>query len=132
MIVILHETGGITSSAAIVILSDGLVNFHIINFLEPASKVKNELHIANFSVLTAKQMKTKRHSVYLAPNENEEQATHLVSSLLRATEAMINMNKIGFRQPKNPRNEQSHVPIQELILHELQALQEAENLNPRR
>ena len=131
---LLHEEGDITFCAAIVRLTNGNVNVHINNFTDQPYKLKKGLHIANFSVLTPEQMKHVKLidpvSTWHLLNENEEDAIHYVSSLLKANRNNDQYEQYWFPTPENPGDEDSHTPIQRRILQELRNLQEAEQLNP--
>ena len=63
-------------------------------------------------------------------NENEEDAVHYISSILKANRNNDQYEQYWFPTPENPGDEASHTPIQKRILKELQNLQEAESLNP--
>ena len=131
---LLHEEGDITFCAAIVTLTGGNVNVHISNITDQPYKLKKGLHIANFSVLTAEQMKHVKPidpvSTWHLLNENKEDAIYYVSSLLKANRNNDQYEQYWFPTPENPGDEDSHTPIQRRILQELRNLQEAEQLNP--
>ena len=131
---LLHEEGDITFCAAIVTLTSGNVNVHINNFTDQPYKLKRGLHIANFSVLTPEQMKHVKPidpvSTWHLLNENEEDAIYYVRSLLKANRNNDQYEQYWFPTPENPRDEDSHTPIQRRVLQELRNLQEAEQLNP--
>ena len=131
---LLHEEGDITFCAAIVTLTNGTVNVHIINFSDQPYKVERGLHIANFSVLTPEQMKHVKPidpvSTWHLLNKNEEDVIYYVSSLLKANRNNDQYEQYWFPTPENPGDEDSHTPIQRRILQELRNLQEAEQLNP--
>ena len=131
---LLHEEGDITFCAAIVTLTSGNVNVHISNFTDQPYKLKKGLHIANFSVLTAEQMKHVKPidpvSTWHLLNENKADAIYYVSSLLKANRNNDQYEQYWFPTPENPGDEDSHTPIQRRILQELRNLQEAEQLNP--
>ena len=63
-------------------------------------------------------------------NENEEDAIHYISSLLKANRNNDQNEQYWFPTPGNPGDEASHTPIQKRILRELRNLQEAATLNP--
>ena len=92
------------------------------------------MHIANFSALTPEQMKHVRPidpvSTWHLLNENEEDAIHYISSLLKANRNNDQYEQYWFPTPENPGDEASHTPIQIRRLKELRNLQEAESLNP--
>ena len=84
--------------------------------------------------MTPEQMKHVRPidpvSTWHLLNENEEDAVHYISSLLKANRNNDQYEQYWFPTPENPRVEASHTPIQKRILRELRNLQEAESLNP--
>ena len=130
----LNEENDITFCAAIITLDEGTTRIHVNNFTDQPYKLKKGMHIANFSVMTPEQMKHVRPidpvSTWHLLNENEEDAVHYISSLLKANRNNDQYKKYWFPTPENPGDEVSHTPIQKRILRELRNLQEAENLNP--
>ena len=75
---LLNEESDVNFCAAIVTLNQGTTRIHINNFTEQPYKLKEGLHIANFSVMTPEQMKHVRPinpvSTWHLLNENEEDA----------------------------------------------------------
>ena len=63
-------------------------------------------------------------------NENEEDAVHYISSLLKANRNNDQYEQYWFPSPEKPGDEASHTLIQKGLLRELRNLQEAESLNP--
>ena len=63
-------------------------------------------------------------------NENEEDAVHYISSLLKANRNNDQYEQYWFPTPENPGDEASHALIQKRTLRKLRKLQEAESLNP--
>ena len=61
---------------------------------------------------------------------DQEQAAHYVSSLIKTDKNPQNPEHFWFPTPENPGNPNEHTPIQKRILRELQALQELETLDP--
>ena len=55
--------------------------------------------------------------------QDQEQATHYVSSLIKANKNRQNQERYWFPTPENPGNAEEHTPIQKRISRELQALQ---------
>ena len=130
----LHGEGDITVCAAIITLTNGPIKFHINNFTDQLYKLKQGLHIANFSVLTPEQMKHVKTiepvSTWHLLNGNED-AIYYVSSLVRANRINDQYEQYWFpTPPDNPGDEQSHTPIERRTLQELRNLQVAEQLNP--
>ena len=123
-----------TFCAAIITLDEGTTRIHVNNFTDQPYKLKKGMHIANFSVMTPEQMKHVRPidpvSTWHLLNENEEDAVHYISSLLKANRNNDQYEQYWFPTPENPGDEASHTPIQKRILRELRNLQEAESLNP--
>ena len=66
---------------------------------------------------------------HLLQNE-QEQAAHFVSSLIKTSKNHQNSEDYWFPTPENPGNPEEHTPIQKRILRELQALQDLETLDP--
>ena len=104
---LLNDENDVTFCAAIVTLHEGTTRIHVNNFTEEPFKLKNRLHIANFSVMTPEQMKHFRSidpvSTWHLLNGNEEDAIYYISSVLmflKQTEIMTNMNNIGFQHLK--------------------------------
>ena len=130
----LNEENDLTFCAAIITLDKGTTRIHVNNFTDQPYKLKKGMHIANFSVMTPEQMKHVRPidpvSTWHLLNENEEDAVHYISSLLKANRNNDQYEQYWFPTPENPGDEESHTPIQKRILGELRILQEAESLNP--
>ena len=130
----LNEENDITFCAAIITLDDGTTRIHVNNFTHQPYKLKKGMHIANFSVMTPEQMKHVRPidpvSTWHLLNENEEDAVHYISSLLKANRNNDQYEEYWFPTPENPGDEESNTQIQKRKLRELRNLQEAESLNP--
>ena len=58
---------------------------------------------------------------------DQEQAAHYVSSLIKTNRNPQNSENYWFPTPENPGNPEEHTPIQKRILRELQALQDEES-----
>ena len=84
---LLHKEGDITFCAAIVTLHEGAMRIHVNNFTDQPYKLKKGMHISIFSVMTPEQIKYVRPidpvSTWDLLNENEEDAIHYISSLLK-------------------------------------------------
>ena len=131
---LLHEEGDITFCPAFVTLNDGSISIPVNNFTDHPYKLKKGLHIANFSVMTPEQMKYVKpvdpaSTRHLLQND-QEQAAHYVSSLIKTNRNPQNSKNYWFPTPENPGNPEEHTPIQKRILRELQALQDLETLDP--
>ena len=130
----LNEENDITFCAAITTLDEGTTRIHVNNFTGQPYKLEKGMHLANFSVMTPEQMKHVRPidpvSTWHLPNENEEDAVHYISSLLKANRNNDQYEQYWFPTPENPGDEACHTPRQKRILRELRNLQEAESLNP--
>ena len=61
---------------------------------------------------------------------DQEQAAHCVSSLIKRNKNPQNSENHWFPTPENPGNPDEHTSIQKRILWELQALQDLETLDP--
>ena len=61
---------------------------------------------------------------------DQEQAAHYVSSLIKTNKNLQNFENYWFPTPENPGSPEEHTPIQKRILRELQALQDLETLDP--
>ena len=131
---LLHEEGDITFCPALVTLNDGNILIPVNNFTDHPYKLKKGLHIANFSVMTPEQMKYVKPvdpaSTWHLLQNDQEQAAHYVSSLIKTNRNPQNSEKYWFPTPENPGNPEEHTPIQKRILQELQALQVLETLDP--
>ena len=104
------------------------------NFTDHPYKLKKGLHIANFSVMTPEQMKYVKPidlaSTWHFLQQDQEQAAHYISSLIKAYKNPQNQENHWFPTPENPCNPEEHTPIQKRILRELQASQDLETLDP--
>ena len=130
----LHEEGDITFCTALVSLNDSNITIPVNNFTDHPYKLKKGLHIANFSVLTPEQMKYVKPvdpaSTWHLLQNDQEQAAHYVSSLIKMNRNPQNSENDWFPTPEHPGNPEEHTPIQKPILRELQALQDLETLDP--
>ena len=61
---------------------------------------------------------------------NQEQAAHYVSSLIKTIKNPQTSENFWFPTPENPGNPAEHTSIRKQILRELQALQDLETLDP--
>ena len=131
---LLHEEGDITFCPALVTLNDGNILIPVNSFTDHPYKLKKGLHIANFSVMTPEQMKYVKPvdpaSTWHLLQNDQEQAAHYVSSLIKTNRNPQNSENNWFPTPENPVNPEEHTPIQKQILRELQALQDLETLDP--
>ena len=131
---LLHEEGDITFCPVLVTLNDGSISIPVDNFTDHPYKLKKGLHIANFSVMTPEQMKHVKPvgpaSTWHLLQNDQEQAAHYVSSLIKTNKNPQNSENYWFSTPENPGNPGKHTPIQQRILRELQALQDLETLDP--
>ena len=131
---LLHEEGDITFCPALVTLNNGSIAIPVNIFTDHPYKLKKELHIANFSVMTPEQMKYVKPidpaSTWHLLQNDQEQAAHYISSLIKTNRNPQNSENYWFPTPENPGNPEEHTPIQKRILRELQALQDLETLDP--
>ena len=131
---LLHDEGDITFCPALVTLNDGNITIPVNNFTDHPYKLKKGLHIASFSVMTPEQMKYVKPvdpaSTWHLLQNDQEQAAHYVSSLIKTNRNSQNPENYWFPTPENPGNPEEHTPIQKRILRELQALQDLESLDP--
>ena len=131
---LLHKEGDITFCPALVTLNDGNISIPVNNFTDHPYKLKKGLHAASFSVLTPKQMTYVKlvdpASTWHLLQNDQEQATHYVSSLIKTNRNTQNSEIYWFPTLKNPGNPDEHTPIQKGILRELQVLQGLETLGP--
>ena len=95
---LLHEERDITFCPALVTLNDGSIRIPVNNFTDHPYKPKKGLHIANFSVMTPAQMKYVKPidpaSTWHFLQQDQEQASHYVSSLIKANKNPQNHEKI--------------------------------------
>ena len=61
---------------------------------------------------------------------DQEQAAHDVSSLIKTNKTTQSSENYWFPTPKNPGNPDEQNPIQKRVLREIQALQDSETLDP--
>ena len=119
---LLHEEGDITFCPALVTLNDGIISIPVNNFTDRPHKLKKGLHIANFSVMTPEQMKYVKPvdpaSTWHLLQNDQEQAAHYVSSLIKTNRNHQNSENYWFPTPENPGNPEEHTPIQKRILRE--------------
>ena len=91
------------------------MRIHVNNFTDQHYKRKKGLHIAKFSVMTPEQMQYVRPiypvSTWYLFNENEEDAIHYISSLLKANRSNDQYEQYWFPTPDNPGDEASRTPI---------------------
>ena len=131
---LLHEEGDITFCPALVTLNDDSILIPVNNFTDHPYKPKKGLHIANFSVMTPEQMKYVKPidpaSTWHFLQQDQEQAAHYVSSLIKANKSTQNQENYWFPTPENPGNPKEHTPIQKKILRGKQALQDLETFDP--
>ena len=130
----LADDGDITFCAALVTLTQGQVTIHVNNFTDQSHTIKRGSHIANFSVLTPEQMKYVKPidavTTWHLLQDNPENAAYYASSLIKSPKTDDNSEHYWFPTPEDPGDLQTHTPIQQRILKELQNLQELEKLNP--
>ena len=130
----LADDGDITFCAALVTLTQGQVTIHVNNFTDQSHTIKRGSHIANFSVLTPEQMKYVKPidpvTTWHLLQDNPENAAYYASSLIKSPKTDDNSEHYWFPSPEDPGDLQTHTPIQQRILKELQNLQELEKLNP--
>ena len=123
----LHEEGDITFRPALVPLKDGNISIPVNNFTDHPYKLKKGLHFASFSVMTPEQMKYVKPvdaaSTWHLLQNDQEQAAHYVSSLIKTNKNPQNSENYWVPTPENQGNPGEHTPIQKSILRELQALQ---------
>ena len=130
----LADDGDITFCAALVTLIQGQVTIHVNNFTDQSHTIKRGSHIANFSVLTPEQMKYVKPidpvTTWHLLQDNPENAAYYASSLIKSPKTDDNSEHYWCPTPEDPGDPQTHTPIQQRILKELQNLQELEKLNP--
>ena len=107
---LLQEEGDITFCAAIVTLHEKAMRIHVNIFTDQPYKPKKGMHFANFSVMTPEQMKYVRPidpvSTWHLLNENEDDAIHYISSLLKGNRNNDQHEQYWFPTPENPRTKQ--------------------------
>ena len=130
---LLHEEDDIIFCAALVTLNDGNISIPVHNFTDHPYKLKKGLHIANFSVMTSEQVKYVKPvdpaSTWHLLKNDQEQAAHYVSSLIKTNKKPQNSETYWFPTPENSGNPDEHTPIRKRILRELQALQDLETVD---
>ena len=101
---LLHEEGDITLCLALVTLNDGNISIPVNNFTDHPYKLKEGLHIANFSVMTPEQIKYVKPvdpaSTWHLLQNDQEQAAHYVSSLIKMKKNPQNSEKTGSQLQK--------------------------------
>ena len=113
---LLHEEDDITFCPALVTLNNGSIAIPVNNFTDHPYKLKKGLHIANFSVMTPEQMKYVKPidpaSTWHLLQNDQEQAAHYISSLIKTNRNPQNSENYWFPTPENPGNPEEHTPIQ--------------------
>ena len=116
-----------------VTLNDGNISIPVNNFTDHPYKLKKGLHIASFSGMTPEQLEYVKlvdpASTWHLLQNDQEQAVHYVSSLIKTNKNSQNTKNYWFTTPENPGNPEEHTPIQKRILRKLQALQDLETLD---
>ena len=109
---LLHEEGDITFCPALVTLNNGSISIPVNNFTDHPYKLKKGLHIANFSVMTPEQMKYVKPidpaSTWHLLQNDQEQAAHYISSLIKTNRNPQNSENYWFPTPENPGNPEEH------------------------
>ena len=123
---LLHE-----KATALGTLNDGNILIPVNNFTDHPYKLKKGLHIANFSVMTPEQMKYVKPvdpaSTWHLLQNDQEQAVHYISSLIKTNKNPQNSENYCFPTPENPGNPgnpgnpEENTPMQKRILKDLQA-----------
>ena len=123
----LADEGDITFCAALVTLTQGQVTIHVNNFTDQSHTIKRGSHVANFSVLTPEQMKYVKPidpvTTWHLLQDNPENAAYYASSLIESPKSDDNSEHYWFPTPEDLGVPQTHTPIQQRILKELQNLQ---------
>ena len=95
---------------------------------------RKELLIVNFSVITPKQMTyvkpVDRVSTWHLLQNDQEQAGHYFSSLIKTNKYPQNSENYWFPTPENSGNPDKYTPIRQKILRKFQTLQDSETLDP--
>ena len=130
---LLHEESNTTCCPALVTLNDGNIQIPVKNLSDHPYKLKQGLHFTNFSFKTPVQMEYVKpvdpvSTCHLLQND-QEQAAHYVSSLMKTNKHPQISQNYWFLTPENPGNPDKHTPIQKRILTELQALQDLETFD---
>ena len=116
----LAEDGDITFCAALVTLTQGQVAIHVNNFTDQPYTLKRGSHIANFSVLTPKQMKYVKPidpvTTWHLLQENPEHAVYYASSLIKSPRTDEDKKNYWFPTPEDPGDPQSHTTRFERII----------------
>ena len=130
----LAEDGDITFCGALVTVTQGHVAIHVNIFNDQPYTLKRGSNIANFSVLTPKQMKYVKPidpvTTWYLLQENLEIAAFCASSLVKSAKTEEDKENYWFPTSEDPGDPQSNTPIQQRILKGLYNLQELEKLNP--
>ena len=103
-------------------------------FLDHLYTLKKGTHIANSSILIPERTKHIRPvnptSVRHLLNNSHDKAIHYIKSFLKTSKTDEINETYWFPTPKNPGNENDHMPIQTCILNELRELEQLEQLDP--
>ena len=106
---LVHEEGDITFCPTLVTLNDGNISIPVNNFTDHPYKLKKGIHIANFSVMTPEQVKYVKPvdpaSTWHLLQNDQEQAAHYVSSLIKTNKNLQNSESYWFPTPENPGKE---------------------------
>ena len=103
-------------------------------FLDHPYTLKEEMHIASFTILTPEQTKQKKPvnpiSVRYLLDNNPDDAIQIINSVLETSKTDYFNETYWFLTPQNLGNEREHVLTQTGVLKEIRELEKSEQLNP--
>ena len=112
---------------------DGNIQKPVKNFTDHHSNSRRDLILSSFSVTTPEQKKYVKPldpaSTWHLLQKDQKQAAYYVSNLITHRNSQVSGN-YWLHTPENPGYPDEHTPVQQRILHILQALQDMETLDP--
>ena len=126
-----HDSIFITSSLSTV--NNNAIGYQIINFSELPYTITNDIHLADFKILTPEQIK---HIQPVDPAmlsfmiQHEETTEVYINELLKVPQQNPEQETYWFPTPEEPGDPTTYTPIQQRIYNELLELKELEKLNP--
>ena len=126
-----HDSIFITSSLSTV--NNNAIGYQIINFSELPYTITNDIHSADFKILTPEQ---KKHIQPVDPAmlsfmiQHEETTEVYINELLKVPQQNPEQETYWFPTPEESGDPTTYTPIQQRIYNELLELKELEKLNP--
>ena len=126
-----HDSIFITASLSTV--NNNAIGYQIINFSDLPYTITLDTHLADFKILTPKQIKHKQPvdpALLSFMIQHEETTDVYINELLKAPKTNSEQETYWFPTPEEPGDPATYTPIQQRIYKELLELKELEKLNP--